>query len=71
VISFVDPDRYDVEGDRVISSFCHHILFFESPEAWRSWEEDGAHGAFALTVNEAWRLGRLANRLTCGEALEG
>lgn len=69
VISFLDPERADVERNRVISSFCHHILFFSSPEAWEGWERQRRQETFPMSVEEAWRLGRLANRLRYGEEL--
>lgn len=69
VISFVDPDQCDVEGDRVISTFCHHILFFSSVEEWERWAGDRPPGTFPLTVQEGWWLGRSVNRLRYGSEL--
>lgn len=69
VLSFLDPERCDVEDDRVISSFCHHILFFADQEAWREWARGREPQTFCLTVGEGWRLGRMANRLRYGREL--
>ena len=70
VISFVGPEHCDVDGDRVISSFCHHVLFFESKAAWRGWAPGHTPETFPLTVEEAWRLGTITNRLRYGAHLE-
>lgn len=71
VISFLDPECADVERDRVISTFCHYILFFSSPEAWKGWERQRGQETFSISVEEAWRLGRFANRFRYGEELTG
>lgn len=69
VVSLLDPDRADVAGDQVISSFCHHIHFLASPEAWEGWARETGNGTFMLTVGDAWELGRKVNRLRYGAAL--
>lgn len=69
VVSLLDPDRADVAGDRVISSFCHHIHFLASTDAWEAWARETRNGTFMLTVAEAWTLGRKVNRLRYGAAL--
>lgn len=70
VVSFVGPEHCDVDGNRVIPSFCHHILFFESRAAWRAWAPGHTPETFPLTVEDAWRLGRITNRLRYGAHLD-
>lgn len=70
VLSFLDPECADVEGDRVISSFCHHILFFSSPGDAEEWGRGRDPQTFLLTVEEGWRLGRIANRIRYGAELD-
>lgn len=67
VVSLLNPDRADVAGNAVISSFCHHIRFLTSPEAWDDWARNTDNGTFMVTVSEAWELGRKVNRLRYGE----
>lgn len=69
VVSFVDPDGCDVEGDRVISTFCHHILFFSSREEGAAWAKERGEGTFLLSLEEAFALGRACNSLRYGDAL--
>lgn len=69
VVSLLDPVCADVAGDRVISSFCHHIHFFASPADWARWAAEREDDTFALTVEEAWELGRRTNRLRYGDEL--
>lgn len=70
VLSFLEPEHADVEGDDVFSSFCHHVLFFSSKETWNEWARERQPTTFPLTVEEGWRLGRMANRLCYGRELE-
>lgn len=65
-VSFVDPERADVAGDRVISSFCHHILFFASGEVGRAWVAGKGEGTFLLTLADAFALAREVNRIRYG-----
>lgn len=69
MVSLIDPERADVAGDRVLSSFCHHIHFLASREVGERWVAERDDGAFLLTVREAWELGRAVNRLHYGDAL--
>ncbi len=68
-LSMVDPERLDVEGTGVISSFCHHIHFVASAEDGERWIRETGNGAFLLTLEEGWQLGRLTNRLRYGVTL--
>lgn len=70
VISFLDPSHCDVSGDQVISSFCHHILFFTSRDDWRAWAAERDPPTFVLTVEEGWYLGRITNRIRYGDTLD-
>ena len=66
VVSFVDPEVCDVEGNQIIWSFCHHILFLSSREAWVTEQGDGT---YLLSLQEAFELGRTCNALRYGSAL--
>ena len=66
VISFLVPEtRFDAD---VIHSFCHFVHFFVSPTAAASWTAEHP-GTFPLSIDEAYRLGKLTNRATFGAAL--
>ena len=54
--------------DDVIRSFCHFVHFFASPGDARAWLADHAQ-IFLLSVEDAFELGRLTNRLVYGDAL--
>lgn len=69
VISFVEPEECDVEGDRVISTFCHHILFFSSHAEGAAWAAEKGDGTFILSLEDAFALGRACNALRYGDAL--
>jgi alkylmercury lyase len=59
VVSLLTPDRsFD---DTVRQSFCHFVHFFSSAEAGAVWTAEHP-GTFLLSVDEAYRLGRLMNR---------
>ncbi len=70
-LSFVDPELCDVAGDRVISTFCCHILFFTSKEEGEAWVAERGEDTFLMTLDEAFELGRACNALHYGDALEG
>lgn len=55
VVSFVVPD--EAFGDDVLTSFCHHVWYFASEEAGRSWIAEHP-GTLLLSVDEAFELGR-------------
>jgi alkylmercury lyase len=46
-------------GDDVISSFCHHIVFFRSHREGDAWTATRP-GTFLLSLEEGFRLGQLA-----------
>ncbi|GMR12892.1 MAG: organomercurial lyase MerB [Gemmatimonadota bacterium] len=69
VVSLLGPDHCDVEGDRVISTFCNHIHFHASREAGEGWAAEKKNDTFMLTLEEAFELGRLTNALRYGETL--
>jgi alkylmercury lyase len=67
VVSFLVPERrFDAN---VLQSFCHFVHFFASPDAAASWTAEHP-GTFALSVDDAYRLGKLTNRGTFGAALD-
>jgi alkylmercury lyase len=77
-VAKVDPNRAVVSflfpngpwGSDVIQSFCHYVHFFASPESGRIWTADHP-GTFLLSMDEAFELGRLTNRLRAPEIIGG
>ncbi len=69
VVSFIDPESCDVEGDQIISSFCCHILFLASREGGEEWAAQKGEGTYLLSLQEAFELGRACNALRYGSAL--
>ena len=67
VVSLLLPDGG--LGTDTIQRFCHRIHFFASPESAQQWMA-GRPGMFAVTVDEAFQLGQLTNRLRLGAALD-
>ena len=66
VVSMLAPtERFD---DDVVASFCHFVHFFPSASDARPWL-DQHRPTFPLSLDEAFELGRLTNRLCYGEAL--
>lgn len=65
-LSFLDPGRGDIDPDRIISSFCHHIRFFSTVEEGREWAERSDADALILSVEDAFELGRAFNRVRFG-----
>lgn len=54
VISFLRAqERFDKD---VILNFCHHVLFFSSPEAGETWIRD-RDGAMLLSLQQGFALG--------------
>ena len=68
-MSFIDPESCDVEGNQIISSFCHHILFLSSREEGEAWVAEKGDGTYLLSLQEAFELGRACNALRYGSAL--
>lgn len=66
VVSFLSPQQ--PWADDVITTFCHYVLFFASPEAGRQWVE-GHPGTFLLNPGDAFELGRRFNAVRLGQAL--
>jgi alkylmercury lyase len=57
-VSFLVPDHaFDAD---VVQSFCHFVHFFASPGAAETWIAEHP-GTFALTLEDAFELGRLVN----------
>jgi alkylmercury lyase len=57
LVSFVTPERAQVETD-VIASFCCHVHFLSSVDAGDQWLAQH-EGSLILSVDEAWQLGRI------------
>lgn len=68
VMSFLDPatTRFD---ENVTLDFCNYVHFFASPESGEKWTS-GHPGTFLLSLDEAIRLARSANRAKFGETLD-
>ncbi|HJQ90726.1 MAG TPA: organomercurial lyase [Acidimicrobiia bacterium] len=60
VVSLLLPE--DGLTDDAIQRFCHKVHFFTTPASAEAWI-DGRPGLFAVTVDEAFDLGRATNRL--------
>ena len=66
VVSMLAPTkRFD---DDVVASFCHFVHFFPSASDARPWLDEHRE-TFLLTLEEAFELGRMTNRLCYGKAL--
>lgn len=66
VVSFLSP--HSEWADDVLTTFCHYVLFFASPDACRQWL-DGHPGTFLLSLADAFEVGRRFNALRLGQAL--
>lgn len=53
-------------GSDTIQRFCHRIHFFSSSESAREWIGDRPD-MFSISVDEAFELGRVTNRLRLGD----
>ena len=69
VVSLLSPDHCDVEGNRIISTFCNHIHFHASREVGEAWAMEKKNDTFMLTLEEAFELARLTNALRYGNLL--
>jgi alkylmercury lyase len=67
VVSLLLPE--DGLTDDAIQRFCHKVHFFSSPESAQSWI-DGRPGLFHITVDEAFQLGQVTNRLRMGTVFD-
>ncbi|MFQ5549621.1 MAG: organomercurial lyase [Gemmatimonadales bacterium] len=63
VMSYLVGDREVVKTnpEKVMAAFCHHIFFLESPEVGAAWAAEHGHGAFVVSLDQAFELGRLFN----------
>lgn len=66
VVSFLSPQQ--PWADDVITSFCHYVLFFASPEAGSRWVGENP-GTFLLGLADAFEVGRRFNTLRLGAEL--
>lgn len=67
VVSLLLPE--DGLTDDAIQRFCRKVHFFTSFESAEAWI-DGRPGLFNVTVDEAFRLGQVTNRLRMGSVLD-
>ncbi|MCZ6691099.1 MAG: alkylmercury lyase MerB [Planctomycetota bacterium] len=68
VVSLLVPDPEEFE-DNIISSFCHHILFFKSAGVAADWVAQH-EGTVIISLDEAFDLGRLKNEAQYGDMLK-
>ncbi|MGH8936270.1 MAG: organomercurial lyase [Acidimicrobiia bacterium] len=68
VVSLLLPEDGFTDDD--IQRLCHKVHFFTSPESAQAWI-DGRPGLFAVSVDEAFELGRITNRLRMGTVISG
>ncbi len=66
VVSFLSPER-PWAGD-VVATFCCHVWFLASPTAGARWVREHP-GAFLLSLDDAFKLGRRVIGLRFGAAL--
>lgn len=66
VVSLLLPE----EGltDDAIQRFCHKVHFFASAESAEAWI-DGRAYHFSVSVDDAFELGRVTNRLRMGSVI--
>ena len=57
VVSFLTPERAQVEKD-IIHSFCCHVNFLSSADAAREWLSQHPN-TLVLSVEEAWKVGQM------------
>ncbi len=67
VLSFLIPDLDRMNAD-VITSFCHYVHFFRSPQAAMPWLAEH-RGSFLLSLPAAYALGRRINLARYDESL--
>lgn len=68
VMSYVagDPEVRQTNPAQIMAAFCHHIYFLESPDVGAEWAAEHGHGAFVVSLGEAFELGRLLNAAQFG-----
>jgi alkylmercury lyase len=67
VLSFLIPDSDRMNAD-VITSFCHYVHFFRTPQAALSWLAEH-RDSFLLSLADAYALGRRINSARYYESL--
>lgn len=65
-VSFLDPGRGGVDAERIISAFCHHVLFFSSTEEGEEWARDADADTLILSADDAFDVGRVFNWIRFG-----
>jgi alkylmercury lyase len=68
VMSYVagDPEVRRTNPAKVMATFCHHIYYLESPTIGAEWAAEHGHGAFIVSLAEAFELGSLFNATQFG-----
>ena len=61
-----DTEVVKTNPTKVMASFCHHIFYLDSPESGAAWAAQHGEGAFIVTLDEAFALGRRFNRAQFG-----
>ncbi len=65
-MSFLTPETpFDAN---MVMSFCHFVLFFNSPESGTTWIAKHPN-TFLLSLEDAFEVGRLTNRAKFGDVL--
>ena len=72
VVSFLllDEQAFQESAAKTMSTFCHFVFFFASPESGQRWAATHS-GTFLYTVHEAFELGRRLNHQSFGLELDG
>lgn len=68
VMSFPELEHIEL-GDDVVTSFCHYVHFFSSPDAAAQWTHDNPRH-LVLSVDQAFALAKKKNSLQFGEMLD-
>jgi alkylmercury lyase len=68
VVSFLLPDPEAMNAN-VITSFCHYVHFFRSPEAAQPWLAEHPE-IFLLSLTDAYEFGRCINGARYGMGLD-
>ncbi len=61
----VPEEKFDLD---VVQTFCDFVYFFASAHAAQQWTAERP-GTFALSVDDAYRLGQITNHATFGAGL--
>ena len=68
VMSFPKAEHMEL-GDDVVTSFCHYVHFFSSPDAAAEWIRDNPHH-LVLSLDQSFALAQKKNSLQFGDMLD-